>query len=238
MMEKSAELQKIVNEKKKITYENVFLKKQLAKKDRQINELFADISALSGEMREVCFQLLSTISTAMEMRDGYAKEFSEKTALYATKIAKAIGLSSIQIDLVRRAGYLLEIGRLGLREDIFQKMEKMTKEEYEMVKTHPKLAEDILKPIKFLEEIIPIVRHHHERYDGQGYPDGLSGKQIPVESRILSVASAYVAMIQQRPHRKALSKKQAKIELRAGSNSQFDPKIVKAFVKITEEESK
>ena len=112
----------------------------------------------------------------------------------------------------------------------------MTEEEYKMIKSHPKLAEDILKPIKFLEEIIPIVRHHHERYDGKGYPDGLGGEQILLESRILAVTSAYVAMTQERPHRKALDKEQAELELRNGSNSQFDPEIVETFIGVLENE--
>jgi len=236
MPERSIELQRILNEQRKISSENILLKEQLNKKNRQINELYHHISALSQEMQEICFQLLSTVSIAMEMRDGYAKEFAEKTSMYGVKIARAMGLSQIRIDLVRRAGYLLEIGRLGLRENVFAKMEKMTEEEYKMIKSHPKLAEDILKPIKFLEEIIPIVRHHHERYDGKGYPDGLGGEQILLESRILAVTSAYVAMTQERPHRKALDKEQAELELRNGSNSQFDPEIVETFIGVLENE--
>ena len=122
MPERSIELQRILNEQRKISSENILLKEQLNKKDRQINELYHHISALSQEMQEICFQLLSTVSIAMEMRDGYAKEFAEKTSMYGVKIARAMGLSQIRIDLVRRAGYLLEIGRLGLRENVFAKM--------------------------------------------------------------------------------------------------------------------
>lgn len=236
MIEKSPELQRIMNEQRKLTQENIFLREQLSKKDRQINELYKSLSTISQEMQEICFQLLSTVPIAMEMRNGYAKDLAEKTSNYGVKIAETMGLTSAQIEMVRRAGYLLEVGRLGLREDLFTKMEKMSQEEYEMVKSHPKLAQDLLKPIKFLKEIIPIVRHHHERYDGRGYPDGLRGEQIPIESRILAVTSAYVAMTQHRPHRKALTKEQAEIELRNCANSQFDPEIVEIFIRILEDE--
>jgi len=219
-----------------IEKQNLILKKEICEKNKKIKALTSKVSGAQKEMRELCFQLVSTITIAMEMRDGYARKFAEKTSDYGVKIAKTLDLSEKCIDLVRRAGHLLEIGRLGLKQDVFSKMEKLTNEEFESVKSHPQIAIDILKPIKFFEEITPIIHHHHERFDGKGYPDGLKGKEICIESRILAVASAYVAMTQERPHRKAHSKEEAKKELENGANSQFDPEIVKVFLDILEKE--
>ena len=234
----SPEIQKLINEQRKISSENINLKDQLNKKDRQINELYNHVTSMSVEVQEICFQLLSTISIAMEMRDKYAKSFAEKVSYYGVRTAKEMNMAEPEIDLVRRAGYLLEIGRLGLREDLFTKMEKLTEEEYELVKSHTEIARDLLKPIKFLEEIIPVIRHHHERYDGNGYPDGLKGDKIPIGSRILAVTSAYVAMTQERPHRKAMDLNHAELELRNGSGTQFDPEAVEAFIRVIEKEKR
>ena len=232
------EIQRLINEQRKLSSENNFLKDQLSKKDRQINELYQHITSMSTEAQEICFQLLSTVSVVMEMRDKYARSFAEKVSYYGVKTAKEMNMPAAEVDLVRRSGYLLEIGRLGLSEDLFTKMEKLTEEEYELVKSHTEIAKDILKPIKFLEEIIPVIRHHHERYDGNGYPDGLKGKKIPICSRILAVTSAYIAMTQERPHRKALDLNHAELELKNGAGTQFDPHIVEAFIKVLEKEER
>ena len=224
---------KTVNTKK----QNFLLKRKIEEKNRKIKELADRVSAMHKEMQDLCFQLVSTITIAMEMRDGYARKFAEKTSSYGEKIAKAMGLPENRVEMVKRAGHLLEIGRLGLKQDLFSKMEKLTEEEFEEVKAHPKIAFDILKPIKFFEEITPIIHHHHERFDGKGYPDGLKGNKICIESRILALASAYVAMTQERPHRKALTKEEAKKELLNGSSSQFDPEIVRVFLEILEKEN-
>jgi len=183
-MQKPGDISHLILEQRKLSNENIFLREQLNKKERQINELFQHIFKLSKEMEELAFQLLSSVSLAMEMRDGFTCEFAHQTAEYGVKVARALGLGSEDTELIRRASYLLEIGRIGIKEDIFTKIGKLTEQEYEKIKSHPGLGENILKPIKFLEGILPIVRHHHERYDGNGYPDGLGGKQIPVGSRI------------------------------------------------------
>ena len=236
-MNQQNEMQRLINEQRKLLNENLGLREQLLKKERQINELFHQMSKLSDEVQEVCFQLLSSVSIAMEMRDGFARDFAERTAEYGAKVGEKMGLQSAEIDVIRRAGYLLEIGRIGLKGDVFTKIGKLSETEYETIKSHTTLGHDILKPIKFLKGIVPIVRHHHERYDGRGYPDGLGGEQIPIGSRILAVVSTFIAMTQHRPHRKALNTDQAEIELRGGSGSQFDPQVVEAFIAILEEEN-
>jgi polar amino acid transport system substrate-binding protein len=159
-------------------------------------------------------------------------------ARYALKIAERLGLDLETTRKIYWAGYLHDIGKIFVPQDILNKPTKLTKEEYELVKIHPVKSEELVLEIEGLEEIAKIIRHHHERWDGKGYPDGLSDDDIPLGSRILGIADAFEAMTSERPYKKALTLEEAIEELKGCSGTQFDPKLVEIMVSIIEEELK
>lgn len=171
------------------------------------------------------------LAAALDARDHYTHGHSKKVARYAVSIAKEMRLPKYQIDVIRRASLLHDIGKIGIPDKILNKPGRLTKEEYEIVKKHPKLALDILKSIPQLRDSLPAIYHEHERFDGKGYIVGLKGKAIPLEARIIGIADAFDAMTSERPYRKALSPKEAVLELKRCCGTQFDPTIVKIFIK-------
>ncbi|MCD6442944.1 MAG: transporter substrate-binding domain-containing protein [Thermotogae bacterium] len=169
---------------------------------------------------------------AMELYSSYTKGHSEKVANYSTIIAEEMGLAKDVIKRIYWSALLHDIGKIGVPLSILEKPEKLLKEEFEIIKKHPVWGWEILIQIGGMEDIAKIVRHHHERWDGKGYPDGLKNFEIPVESRIIAVADGFDAMVSDRPYRKALSVEQAINELLKNSGTQFDPDVVKTFVTI------
>ena len=130
------------------------------------------------------------------------------------------------------AGILHDIGKIGVIKEVLHKPTKLSDLEFALIKNHPVVGEEIIKPVAFLDKIRPVIRHHHERFDGSGYPDGLRGKDIPFLSRIITVADAYDAMTSHRPYRSALSHETAVAEITKYAGTQFDPEIVQAFLEI------
>ncbi|MDQ7821702.1 MAG: HD-GYP domain-containing protein [Candidatus Eremiobacteraeota bacterium] len=137
----------------------------------------------------------------------------------------------------RGCGEFHDIGKLKIPEEIVNKTERLTDEEYEIMKQHPIIGEALLRPIKSLAAILPAVRHHHERWDGKGYPDGISGENIPLSARIVALTDTFDAMISDRPYRKALTREEATGELRKNAGTQFDPHLVEVFLAILAKES-
>ncbi len=172
------------------------------------------------------------LAAALDARDHYTHGHSKKVAKDAVAIAKALNLPSHQVEIVRRASLLHDIGKIGVPDKILNKPGRLTKEEFRVVKKHPEVALKILKPIPQIKDLLPAIYHEHERFDGKGYVVGLKGEAIPLEARIIGVADAYDAMTSERPYRKPLSKKEAVKELKKCAGTQFDPKVVKAFVSI------
>ena len=141
-------------------------------------------------------------------------------------------MSDEVLDAMELGGILHDIGKIGTYDKILDKPAKLLSEEMEEVRQHPGKGASILKPIKQLEKIVPLIKHHHERIDGNGYPDGLKGEDIPLLARVLCVADAYDSMVSDRPYRKAPGKKYAISELKRCSGSQFDAKVVEAFLSV------
>ena len=139
-------------------------------------------------------------------------------------------LSQEEIDHVRQAAILHDLGKVGISDKILHKKSKLTKKEFEAIKKHPQIAADIIRPIQFMHDIVPLVLYHHERWDGKGYPAGLKAEEIPIGARIIAVADAYDAMTSDRPYRKAMSSEKAMSELKRCAGTQFDPKVVDAFI--------
>lgn len=187
---------------------------------------------LFGQLEDLYIETLKAFIMAIEAKDSYTRGHSEEVATYALLIAETLGLSKEENNKLMRASLLHDIGKIGLKEEILLKPTKLTKKEYDIIKKHPSIGVQIIGSITSLQETVPIILHHHEHYDGNGYPANLKGENIPLSSRILAVADAYQAMISDRPYRKTLGQTEALEELQKNAGSQFDPQIVQAFLKI------
>ncbi len=189
--------------------------------------LYAD---LESSFRET----IQGLAMAVEAKDVYTHGHSEAVTNLCVAVATEMNCSSVFIDTLRQAGLLHDIGKIGISSNILNKAGKLSPEEYEIIKNHSQMGRRILEKISFLKDVVPIVYHHHERYDGKGYPDGLSGEDIPLGARVIQVADTYDAMNSDRPYRKGLGHEMAVMELKRCSGTQFDPQCVDAFLRMVE----
>ncbi len=187
---------------------------------------------LYQKIQDSYFEIAKALAQAIEAKDPYTHGHSERVVGFATLIAQGLGLQEDEKESLKYAAMLHDIGKIGVRGIVLNNSKDLTVKEYDEIKRHPLIGEGIIQPIELLQPIRPLIRHHHEWYDGTGYPDGLSGKNIPLGARVLAVADAYDAMKSDRPYRKALSEEIAVQELRQGSGTQFEPKIVEVFLEI------
>ncbi|MGB9787500.1 MAG: HD domain-containing phosphohydrolase [Dictyoglomus turgidum] len=181
-------------------------------------------------------KLITVLVKTLEYYDRYTQGHSERVARYAVKIAERIGLDRERIKRVYWASLVHDIGKIYIPQNLLNKNGRFTEDEYEFVKIHPVKSEEILSQVEELKDLGKIVRHHHERWDGKGYPDGLSGENIPLESRIIAVADAFEAMTAERPYKKALSLKEAIQEIEKNKGTQFDPFLAEIMIGIIKEE--
>jgi diguanylate cyclase (GGDEF)-like protein/PAS domain S-box-containing protein/putative nucleotidyltransferase with HDIG domain len=176
---------------------------------------------------------IATLGAASEIKDHHIRGHQERTSLWAAALAEEMGLPAERVLDIRIAGLLHDIGKISISERILNKPGKLTKEEFAKIKEHAPLGATIMvSEAEALQQLAAIVRHHHERFDGKGYPDGLSHEDIPLEARILAVADVFDAMTHERSYRKAQSREEAIAELERGSGTQFDPTVVKAFLAL------
>ena len=183
-------------------------------------------------LRQSYLRTIQSLAEALDAKDRYTRGHVSRVCDYAIKIATELNLSQSEIENISTAAMLHDIGKIGIKETILLKPGKLTDSEYNEIKKHPETSVKIIKPIGLSEEILSIIRHHHEWYNGKGYPKGLIDEKIPIGARILSVADAFDAMVSERPYRKAFTKEGAMEELRKCNSSQFDPEIVETFLKI------
>jgi diguanylate cyclase (GGDEF)-like protein/putative nucleotidyltransferase with HDIG domain len=181
-------------------------------------------------------ELLVALSNIIDLRDPYVMGHSQNVARYATLIARELNLPPERIELIRKAGLLHDIGKIGIPEFILFKPDRLNSKEFAVVKEHVTLGTDILNTCHSLRALIPFIGHHHEHFDGSGYPDGLQGQEPPIEARILCVADAVEAMASDRPYRQGLDCKEILVELMENAGSQFDPQVVNAFSKVIKRE--
>lgn len=185
---------------------------------------------------ETSENILFSLAEALEAKDNYTHGHSERVSEIAIAIAKELGLPKREIEILEKGGLLHDIGKIGVREDILMKAGRLTEEEMKHVQAHAKRGYDICSPLKSLEEALPCIRSHHERYDGEGYPDGLSGDEIPLKGQILAIADAYDAMVTDRPYRKGLTKKEVtKIFEDEIDSGQWNPDLVRVLLKLLKE---
>src|SRR5205823_5990184 len=169
---------------------------------------------------------------ALESKDPYLKGHSARVSLYSGEIAKVMAMTTTDVVLYSRAGLLHDLGKLVMLDNILRKPRQLTEEEFELVRSHPVVGDKILKPLRFLSCEAKAVRHHHERYDGKGYPDGLKGDGIPFIARVVTVADAFDAMTSDRPYRSKRPIEAAIDEISRGARTQFDPLVAEAFITI------
>ena len=185
--------------------------------------------------QQTYYDAIRSLAQALEARDAYTKGHSERVTRYALGVAGEMGLGERSHKVIRYAGLLHDIGKIGVSDSILHKKLELSDDDWQAIKNHPLFGDSILGPLKFLSDVQGIVLRHHEHYDGSGYPGQLSGEDIPLEARIIAVADAFDAMTTDRPYRRARDPEQAKDVLRKAAGLQFDPKIVKAFLNIVDQ---
>jgi HD-GYP domain-containing protein (c-di-GMP phosphodiesterase class II) len=210
--------------------------------DLELITLLAVYAAISIETAKLQENLSKSVvnvvklaTNALEAKDAYTAGHSERVTEFGTEIARYMGCSEDQIETIRQAGLLHDIGKIGISDAILLKPSRLTDEEFEIIKTHPAIGYAIVSPMNIDFEIREAVLHHHERYDGRGYPDGQKGEEISIEARILCVADSFDAMTSTRAYRKSLANNIVVKELIRCSNSQFDPDVASAFLEILKE---
>jgi len=186
---------------------------------------------LYDALKEAFLTAVSTLAETIEKRDTYTGGHTKRVMEYSLAIGKYFGLPDNEMERLKLAAVLHDVGKIGVRDDILLKNGKLDEEEYREMKRHTIYGEEVLKYIKYFKDIIPGVKSHHERYDGKGYPEGLSGTQIDIIARIIAVGDTFDAMTSDRPYRNALSKEVAYAEIKKCAGSQFDPEVVRAFLK-------
>ncbi len=206
--------------------------------EAKVAERTQQIAAKNAELATAYIQTIRALAEAIDAKDTYTRGHSERVGVYASKIAREMGLHRKMIERVYIAGLLHDVGKIGVPDSIITKPDRLTPEEYEEIKKHPEIGARILEPVEFLHEIVPCVRHHHEWFDGSesGYPSGIMADQIPLPSRVIAVADTVEAMTSNRPYRNALSLDVVVKELRKYSGSQFDPFCVDAFLRVLDGE--
>ncbi|MDD5583625.1 MAG: HD domain-containing protein [Candidatus Omnitrophica bacterium] len=187
---------------------------------------------LYEQINESYLKTIAALASAIDARDPYTKWHSENVTRYSVAIGKEMNLNYQEQEMLTRAALLHDVGKIGIRDNVLLKTEKLNNEEYEQIKLHAAKGDEIVQSLSFLKEASLLIRHHHERFDGKGYPDQLKGHAIELGARIIAVADTFDAMTTDRPYRKALTLQQAVEELEHCKNVQFDPDVVESFVKI------
>ena len=181
-------------------------------------------------MKKDQVSIIRALASTVDAKDHYTLGHSQKVSEYSHMIAEEMNLPERDREAIKYAGLLHDIGKIALADDIIKKPSRLTENEFEMVRKHPIVGAKIIKEIDSLAPIVPIVLHHHERFDGKGYPDALAGEQIPLGARIVFLADAYDTMVSARAYRDMIPPELAISELRKNAGSQFDPKVVDAFI--------
>ncbi len=191
-------------------------------------------AALYENLRDNYFRTVLALVAAVEAKDPYTRWHSTNVAKYAVAVARDLGMSPSQLEETHIAAILHDVGKIGISELIISKPERLSREEFELMKDHPAHGIRILEPIGFSSAIINAIYQHHERFDGKGYPLGLAGEEISLAARILNVADTIDAMVSERPYRGTSSSQEVLIELEREAGGQFDPRVAEAARRLIE----
>ena len=190
---------------------------------------------LYTRMRKIYLDTIRTLAATIDAKDPYTHGHSERVSQLAVQLAKKLEFAETELEYLEYAAILHDIGKIGIEDRILGKKDRLTDEEYDKIKEHPVIGANIISSIRFLQKCSQTVLHHHERYDGGGYPHGLKGEEIPRTARLLAVVDAYDAMNSDRPYRKKLSEDDILEELERESGKQFDPAMARIFISLIKE---
>ena len=206
------------------------------KQMQEIKRINGELSDAKDKLEKAYLESIETLRYTVEAKDPYTKGHSDRVAEFSVLIGKKLGLSEEDLKTLRIGGLFHDIGKIGIPDSILLKDERLTPEEYSEIKHHPSIGTHILSNATIFSNIIPIVKHHHERYDGRGYPENLKGEDIPFLARIATVADAFDAMSSKRTYRNSLDIDTIIDEIQKNSGTQFDPKIAEVFLDILKNE--
>ena len=183
-------------------------------------------------LKSAALETVEAVSRIIEASDPYTSGHSAMVTEIAIDIAQEMGLQDGHLDTLRIAGPLHDVGKVGIPSSVLNKPTGLTEAEWVMIQAHPQVSANVAQQVTAFEAAVPVIRHHHERWDGTGYPDGLKGEDIPLLARILAVADGFQAMTSERPYRRARTEEEALAELENGAGTQWDPEVVKLFLKL------
>ena len=230
LMARLAAVMRRVNEEKRAQGQALRYASELTEIIGQQNELRARLRVALEELEETQLSTMQALAAAVEARDPYTRGHCERVTRYALTIAEALALSGEELEVLKRSAILHDIGKVAVPDSILRKKGRFNEDDWVEVRKHPEAGQMMLAHLKFLWPSLPPIRHHHERYDGAGYPDALAADEIPSGARILAVSDAFDAMTSDRPYREALALPDALEELDRCAGSQFDPEVVKVFL--------
>ncbi len=210
---------------------NARLIRQLEKKVQDLETSNAALRRSEAELKELFESFVRTMVSALDAKSRWTKGHSERVAVYAEKIGKELGFDDKKMAELSMAALLHDIGKIGLRDSVLDKVSELTKEEFEEVKDHARLGAKMLEGIQQLKNILPAIRSHHERLDGSGYPDGISGLEIGLYAGIIHIADSFDSMTSDRPYRQSQDMDYAVLELKRLSGLHFNPELVGAFLR-------
>lgn len=212
---------------------NSALEKQNSLLATRIEDSTKNLTRLYEDLRSTYMRTIKVLAQAIDARDHYTHSHSENVAKYATIIATEMRIPAKEIEIIRQACELHDLGKIGVEDSILTKPGALTEEEWKQIHRHPVIGAQILEPLTFLNAVIDLVRQHHEHYDGTGYPEGRCGKDIHLGARIINIADSYEAMRSARSYRETpLTKEAAVEEIKKHSGTQFDPEVVEAFLRV------
>jgi len=201
-----------------------------------IEKKYVELFIKNLELQKHYVDTINAFIRAIDAKDHYTENHSINVSQIAEIIAKELSLGPDKVDTIKQACKLHDLGKIGIKDSILLKPDKLTNEEWEEIKKHPILGAEIIKPLTFLSEVALLIRQDHERWDGKGYPDGLREGQIDIGARVIMLADSYDAMTSGRLYRKKLTKTEALEEIKKNTGTQFDPNIVEIFLKIMQED--
>jgi HD-GYP domain-containing protein (c-di-GMP phosphodiesterase class II) len=185
---------------------------------------------MAAKVENLVRGVIQSLATALAEHDQVSPGHADRVSRYAMRTSKHLKQNNEQIEEIKLASQLIDIGHMGVPAGLLHKSEPLSDEELRKLRNHPQVGARIIEPIPVLKSVVPILMHHHERWDGRGYPLGLKGEAIPLGARILAVCDAFDAMLTEKRHRRARSQADATRELQRCAGAQFDPKVVEAFI--------
>ena len=212
-----------------------YVSMDLAARNKELEKALEEIKEQQKKIERLYFQTMHSLVRALEEKDPYTAGHSERVGFYSTELAKGLNLSREEIDAINKAAYLHDIGKIGMPDSVLHKKDKLTEEDFAYIKRHQTDGAKILEGLSFGEKIIPYILHHHERYDGKGYPHGLSGDMIPQGAQIIAIADSFDAMTTGRGYNSPLMLNQAIEELKKSRGIQLNPAYTQRFIELLEE---